>query len=320
MVVGRPARFGRAPAGRLSSTSPAASRGSGARSSTDRASDYGSEGLGFESLRARNEVGRRKPAPHGRWLLAVHGLLLDSLSSVSDYVRHSNTTTSRWEWITMGSCLSQRLAAVVVAATSMMLVGCGSEDSTPTTVSPRDGASASAPEVPSASEAAAGSPLEGRWQAGPVSLEETEATLRRHGLDRWVEDYRANAPFFGRHRLDACRRGREVGPLRRVRRWAAGADRLRRGVRDRRGHCGLPSLRWLEHLPLAGRPRHPDTPLRPVDAAPLPGDPGRSVPTGAVHDRGLHEGGLDEATVPTSASTSSSRTPPRTDRRRGTSP
>jgi hypothetical protein len=39
--------------------------------------------------------------------------------------------------------------------------------------------------------------LEGTWQAGPVSLEDTEATLRRYGLGRWVKDYRDNAPFFG---------------------------------------------------------------------------------------------------------------------------
>ena len=41
------------------------------------------------------------------------------------------------------------------------------------------------------------SPLEGTWQAGPITLEETEATLRRHGLGRWVDDYRENAPFSG---------------------------------------------------------------------------------------------------------------------------
>ena len=51
--------------------------------------------------------------------------------------------------------------------------------------------------TPATSEAPADSPLEGSWRAGPVSLEETEATVRRHGLGRWVEDYRQNAPFFG---------------------------------------------------------------------------------------------------------------------------
>ena len=86
--------------------------------------------------------------------------------------------------------------AVAVAAASMLLAGCGSEDSRAATASPDDAASTSAPsEAPATSEAPAASPLEGSWRAGPISLEETEATLRRHGLDRWVNDYRANAPF-----------------------------------------------------------------------------------------------------------------------------
>ena len=38
---------------------------------------------------------------------------------------------------------------------------------------------------------------EGVWQAGPISIKETVAVVRRHGLGRWVEDYRANAPFSG---------------------------------------------------------------------------------------------------------------------------
>ena len=41
-------------------------RGTSARSSTDRASDYGSEGWGFESLRARHSLPRSR-----RWLLRV---------------------------------------------------------------------------------------------------------------------------------------------------------------------------------------------------------------------------------------------------------
>jgi len=86
--------------------------------------------------------------------------------------------------------------AVAVAAASMLMAGCASEDSPPTTALPDGGASSSATsEAPTTSEAPAASPLEGSWRAGPVSLEETEATLRRHGLDRWVDDYRANAPF-----------------------------------------------------------------------------------------------------------------------------
>jgi hypothetical protein len=96
--------------------------------------------------------------------------------------------------------IARRFRDVVVtaAATSMLLVGCGSDGPTPATTEPDDRASTSAtPKAPATSEAPAVSPLEGSWQAGPISLKETEATIRRHGLGRWVKDYRDNAPFFG---------------------------------------------------------------------------------------------------------------------------
>lgn len=86
---------------------------------------------------------------------------------------------------------------VVAVATSILLVGCGSDDSTPATAPPDDGAGSSAASaVPATSEAPVVSPLEGTWRAGPVSLKETETTLRRDGLGRWVKEYRANAPFL----------------------------------------------------------------------------------------------------------------------------
>ncbi len=87
-----------------------------------------------------------------------------------------------------------RATAVAVVTTSMLLVGC-SEGSTSATGSSDGGASPSAtPEAPT-SEAPAASPLEGTWQTGPISLKQTEATVRRHGLGRWVKAYRDNAPF-----------------------------------------------------------------------------------------------------------------------------
>lgn len=57
------------------------------------------------------------------------------------------------------------------------------------------------------------------------------------------------------------------------------------------GH-GLPPLQRLEHLPLGGRPRGPASPLRQVDAARLPGDPGRGVPARSLHDRSFHQARL----------------------------
>ena len=99
----------------------------------------------------------------------------------------------------VGPC-RRRATRQLVAATaiSILLVGCGSEDSTPTPASPGGGASTSATsEVPATSHTPAVSPLEGSWKTGPITLKETEATLRRHALDRWVKNYRANAPFSG---------------------------------------------------------------------------------------------------------------------------
>jgi len=99
-----------------------------------------------------------------------------------------------------GPCASHlrwRSAAVTVAATWILLVGCVSDDSASTTGSPDERASTSATsETPPATSAApAESLLEGTWRAGPISLDETEATVRRYGLGRWVEGYRKNAPF-----------------------------------------------------------------------------------------------------------------------------
>lgn len=84
----------------------------------------------------------------------------------------------------------KRLVVVLLAATSMLLVGCGSDEPTPVTASPDDRASASA-----TSEAPAESALEGTWRTGPVSVRDAEATLRRHGLGKWIEEFRTIPPF-----------------------------------------------------------------------------------------------------------------------------
>jgi hypothetical protein len=79
---------------------------------------------------------------------------------------------------------------VLVAATSMLLVGCDSDDPTRATASPHDQASTSVTSV-----APAESPLEGTWRTGPISLRDAEATLRRHGLTEWIEEFRTSPPF-----------------------------------------------------------------------------------------------------------------------------
>ena len=85
----------------------------------------------------------------------------------------------------------------IVVATTMLMAGCGSDDSTDASEKP-EGPTSSAPTSPAAtSEPAGTSDLEGTWQAGPLSLKDTEATIRRYGLGRYVGDYRENSPFFG---------------------------------------------------------------------------------------------------------------------------
>ena len=93
----------------------------------------------------------------------------------------------------------QRATLLASALLPLMLVAaCGSD---PDRAAAQDAPAAASPSptsIPSAtSEAPVSSPLEGTWSAGPISLKDTEATLRRFGLGQWVEEYRANAPFQG---------------------------------------------------------------------------------------------------------------------------
>lgn len=78
--------------------------------------------------------------------------------------------------------LRWRSAAVVVATTATLLVGCSAE--------PDNRASTTA-----TTQAPAESALEGTWRTSSVSPRDAEATLRRQGFGRFIEDYRANAPF-----------------------------------------------------------------------------------------------------------------------------
>ena len=93
----------------------------------------------------------------------------------------SNTVTKERSgpWATL---LSWRTAAAAITTTSILLVGCSAE--------PDDRAS-----TPATSEAASESALEGTWRTGSVSPRDTEATLRKQGFERFIKDYRANAPF-----------------------------------------------------------------------------------------------------------------------------
>jgi hypothetical protein len=88
-------------------------------------------------------------------------------------------------------------AAAAVALGAVLLSGCGSGDAATVSAPPTHRPSTSATADAATSAAPVVSVLEGSWHAGPVSLEDTVATVRRHGLGRWSEDYRDHAPFVG---------------------------------------------------------------------------------------------------------------------------
>ena len=101
---------------------------------------------------------------------------------------------------------TKRMLVVLVAATSMVFVGCGSDDPTTATAPSDEPASTAAasetPEASETSEAPAASPLEGTWRTRPLSLRDAVATLRREGPAKWVEEFRAIPPFTRVEALD----------------------------------------------------------------------------------------------------------------------
>ena len=89
--------------------------------------------------------------------------------------------------------------ATVLAASTLLLVGCGSDEPTKTAADQAEtsGPSPAPPTTDASPTSPATLPLEGTWQAGPITLEDAESTLRDHGLGRHVPDFRTNAPFSG---------------------------------------------------------------------------------------------------------------------------
>ncbi len=90
-----------------------------------------------------------------------------------------------------------RLVAIAIAL-PVALTGCGDDVETPSGGTSPSSASSPPTATPTPTPTATPTPtteLEGSWQAGPLSLEETEATVRRHGLGRHLAAYRKNAPF-----------------------------------------------------------------------------------------------------------------------------
>ena len=192
--------------------------------------------------------------------------------------------------------LSWRSAAVVVATTSMLLVGC-SEAPTTRRAPPRPRRRPTTGQsITATSEAPAASALEGTWRAGPISLKETEATLRRYGLGRWVE------------KLTSVRMPRSLVKIRaRPSASRTGAWDLYgavRGAGQRSRSTTTPSTRSTATPSPSTTPTGSNTHRWTVDGDTLSlefvtgtmpslrRDPGRSVPARPVHDRGVHEAGL----------------------------
>ncbi len=78
--------------------------------------------------------------------------------------------------------VNRRLASAVgVALTLVFLAGCGSDGGT-------------SPDKPSTPSAAA-NPLEGTWRTEPVSVSDANATLRKHGLEKWIKKFKSESPI-----------------------------------------------------------------------------------------------------------------------------
>ena len=77
-----------------------------------------------------------------------------------------------------------RTVSILIALASVLLAGCGSNGET-------------SPDEPSASPPKAASPLEGTWRTEPISLSDAEATLRKHGLGKFIKKFSTDPPFQG---------------------------------------------------------------------------------------------------------------------------
>ncbi len=74
--------------------------------------------------------------------------------------------------------------AILIALASVLLAGCGSDGGTTS-------------DEPAASPSKAASPLEGTWRTEPITLSDAEATLRKHGLGKYIKKFRTDPPFEG---------------------------------------------------------------------------------------------------------------------------
>jgi hypothetical protein len=171
----------------------------------------------------------------------------------------------------------KRWVVLLVAATPMLLLGCGSDDPTPATASGDDRASTSA-----ASEAPAESPLEGNWRTEPISVRDAETTLRRHGLAEWIDEFRKIPPFSEVTVLDLSI---EDGQWNLYGESEGGREPIDYDAEyEIDGNTVVFHHSDGSNLSMVGRRRHAEPRVRAVDPAWVPRDPGRGVPARAVHD------------------------------------
>ena len=76
------------------------------------------------------------------------------------------------------------VSIVLIAIASLLLAGCGSNGET-------------SPDRSSASPSKSASPLEGTWRTEPITMSDAEATLRKHGLGKYIKKLRTEPPFEG---------------------------------------------------------------------------------------------------------------------------
>ena len=74
-----------------------------------------------------------------------------------------------------------RTVSIILIALAALLAGCGSDSEKPAEKSPT-------PTAPT---------LEGTWRTEPITLDDAEATLRKHGLGKYIKKIRTDPPFEG---------------------------------------------------------------------------------------------------------------------------
>jgi ABC-type transport system substrate-binding protein len=84
---------------------------------------------------------------------------------------------------------------LVVAATAVLLAGCGSDEATQTTTSSGEPPSTTTLTTTSATSPEAASPLEGTWRTDPITRRDVEGTLRRYGLEKWIKRFQTVTPI-----------------------------------------------------------------------------------------------------------------------------